>query len=746
MRLIALISAILMTVSHLIAEPPAGEDRSAVIAALIQQVRQSVVTIRVTGRDGDELAMGTGFVIDSDGLIATNLHVISEGRPFTVELPDGHRLPVLAIESSDRASDLAVIRVDVPSNLSAPLASVETVDETIAQGTQVLAFGNPLGLRDSVVAGIVSAVRDVAGQSMIQLAMPIQPGNSGGPLVDMEGRVRGIVNMKSAIDDNLGFAVPIGQISTILEHPNPVAYDRWVTLGKIDPRLWTPLFGSNWHQRGGVIQARGLGSGFGGRALCLNTSATAELPVEVAVDVRLDDEGGAAGLAFCADGQDRHYGFYPSNGHLRLTCFKGPSVYSWQVLAEISSERYLPGRWNRLRVRLEHDRFLCFVNGHLVVESDDRQLTGGRVGLVKFRNTNPDFKRFQLGNDLGSEKLSDESNQLLRRILDTPQPAEVAGMGDLRELGQESDAVTQELERQAIELEGRAEQMRRLAADVSLMPLLGQIEQVVRSVSDPDERLLRGALLIAKLDNPDVDVDAYVERVSQMAGEIKQRIEDGASGTMQRDALHQFLFQENGFHGGRTEYYHPANSHLDRVIDDREGLPISLSILYMELGRRIGMDVKGIGLPGHFVVRHDVDEHTHQLIDVFERGQPISDSEANRMVMQFTGRPISDGDLREQNVAEILTRLVNNLMGIAQGKADLEAIHRYCEALVAIEPDSPQSRIMRSQARAMTRRNAGAIEDLDWLIERTPPGFDRVQAMQLRDSLLGDSNGDSNGK
>ncbi len=314
-----------------------------------------MVTIRVNGRDGDELAMGTGFVIDADGLIATNLHVIGEGRPFTMELPDGRKLPVVSVDSTDRAGDLAIIRVDVQSK---PLKALTISEDVITQGTQVLAFGNPLGLRDSVVSGIVSAVRDVEGREMIQLAMPVQPGNSGGPLVDMDGNVRGIINMKSAIDDNLGFAIPIAQLSPVRDRKNPVAYDRWVTLGTIDPESWTTLFGATWQQRGGIISARGQGSGFGGRSLCLAKNLSEKgsdplrrdqeaksidsppkgqtpfrigskptetsLPIEVAVDVRFDDDSGAAGLAFHADGQDRHYGFYPSNGRMRLTCFQGP--------------------------------------------------------------------------------------------------------------------------------------------------------------------------------------------------------------------------------------------------------------------------------------------------------------------------------------------------------------------------------------------------------------------------------------
>jgi len=206
---------------------------------LNEAVQPSIVTIRVTGRDGDELSIGTGFVISADGQIVTNSHVIGEGRAFTVELANGMRLPVLSIEACDQLIDLAVLRVDVQNQSLKPLKLSEL---PISPGMQVAGFGNPLGLQNSVVAGIISAVREVQGREMIQLAMPTQPGNSGGPLMDMRGTVLGIINMKSAIDDNLGFAIPVNQLAQMMKETHPVRYDRWVTLGRLDPNKWDILF------------------------------------------------------------------------------------------------------------------------------------------------------------------------------------------------------------------------------------------------------------------------------------------------------------------------------------------------------------------------------------------------------------------------------------------------------------------------------------------------------------------------
>ena len=413
--------------------------------------------------------------------------------------------------------------------------------------------------------------------------------------------------MKSAIDENLGFAIPIDQLTPLREKPNPVSIDRWVRLGTINPERWKPLLGAMWQERGGIISARGKGKGFGGRSLCLSTEASPERPFEITTMVRLDDESGAAGLAFFSDGHHKHYGFYPSNGRMRLTCFKGASVYSWQVLDEVESEHYLPGQWNRLRVRVGKEKLECFVNGHLVITSTDGQLTEGRHGLVKFRTTQPDFKRFQIGDDLQQPQLDDAAKDWLAKLASGEIEVEDVDAGHISYLRDSGDATSQELLRRAKAMEDKAESMRRLASDVRLAATIGDLESLFspdRETLQDDDRLLNATLLTARLDNPDIDIDFYRQRIDEMGAEIRSSLPADASDIATREALDKYLFRENGFHGGRSEYYHPANSHLNRVIDDREGLPITLSILYIELGRRLNQRIDGIGLPGHFVVKH----------------------------------------------------------------------------------------------------------------------------------------------
>ncbi|WP_182868596.1 transglutaminase family protein [Rhodopirellula sp. JC639] len=699
---------------------------------LIAKVRPSVMTIRVQGRDGDPMGIGTGFVIDDEGLIATNFHVINEGRPFTVETAEGQQLRVLAVEASDVTRDLAIIRVDPGS---AELPALEFADDAATQqGIRVLAFGNPLGLRNSVVEGIVSARREVEGREMLQLAMPIEPGNSGGPLVDLKGRVHGIINMKSSIDDNLGFAIPVTQLVALKDNPNPVTLDRWVRIGRINDDRWTPVMGSRWQQRGGRIVALGAGNGFGGRSLLLSKRDVPKRPFEIAVMVRLDDESGAAGLAFHSDGQNKHYAFYPSAGRMRLTCFRGASVYSWDILKEVQTEHYLPGQWNQLKVRVEDDKILCYVNGRLVIESDDAQITQGRVGLAKFRDTEPEFSGFQLGAVLDTPVLSEDAEKTLARLDPAALPLDSIGSDQIRQLGTSSDLASRELTRRAIELERQAKRMHQLADDIRRAETVDRLSRL--DDIDDDERLLIGSLLIAKLDSPDLDVQAYRERIDEMADEILAGLDADASATDIRDAMHRYLFQENGFHGSRSEYYHAANSHLNRVIDDREGLPITMSVLYIELGRRLGIKVVGVALPGHFVAKHVIDDEQEQLIDVFERGKLLSQDDAAGIVAMHAGRGLRESDLQAPTDIEILTRILNNLIGVAGRQNDGEAMLRYCDAIVGVNPDQHRYRMMRAQLRGMTGRIHLALEDVQTLLRNDPPGLDRDATERLRDALI----------
>src|SRR5262249_8458311 len=249
-----------------------------------QASRKSVVLISSSDRRGESRGLGSGFILRADGILATNYHVIGEGRAFTVELHDGTRSNPTAILAVDRTKDLALIQIDQKE-----LSPLDLGDsDGLRPGQRVLAVGNPLGLHLSVMQGTVAEKREVHGRELIQLAMPIEPGSSGSPLIDLRGKAVGVIAMKSA--ESLGFAVPAKELKALLGKLSPVPMSRWLTIGALNPKEWRTILGGSWRQRAGRLISTGLGSGFGGRTLCLSEAPSPQGDFELAVEVRLSDE------------------------------------------------------------------------------------------------------------------------------------------------------------------------------------------------------------------------------------------------------------------------------------------------------------------------------------------------------------------------------------------------------------------------------------------------------------------------
>lgn len=721
-------------------EPPtdAASSDELSVEELVERASESIVVVTFRGRDGRRQGLGTGFVVSEDGLIATNMHVIGEARPVAVEFKDGRKFDVSAIHATEKSMDLAVLRIPVTG-----LKPLELGDsDTLKAGQSVVAIGNPQGLRHSVVSGVASNIREVDGRPMIQVAMPIERGNSGGPLLDRAGRVHGIITLKSQVTENLGFAVVVNALKPLLEKPNPIPMSRWTTIGQLSERDWKPLFGARWRQRAGRIHVDESGTGFGGRSVCLSTQEVPERPFEVAVDVRFTPGSGAAGLVFQADGKDQHYGFYPSNGSLRLTRFNGSSVYTWKVLEQKDHAAYRPDDWNTLKVRVKEDGIDCYINDVLAIESSDVVFSEGAAGLAKFRNTEAEFRNFRVAKEIPSSQPSDEDAQRVNELLAALKPNVRATDMFVDTLVPAGGAGQTVLRREARLLEQRAQQLRELAGQVHIRRTQRALSEVMSQPADKLD-LLKAALLIAQLDNEEVDVEGYLAEVDRIVSDVRDSLAEDASGDDRLAALNKHLFEQLGFHGSRTNYYNRSNSYLNEVIHDREGLPITLSVLYMELARRLGLKVVGIGLPGHFVARYEPTEGEAQILDVFEQAQPMSRDDAVARIRNRFGRQLSAEDV-DAAVEEILTastpqsiivRMLTNLRGVAEEDRDMDAILRYLSTILVVNPEHMESRARRIDLQIRTDRLQGAITDIDWMLEKRPEGMDVNRVLQLRSEI-----------
>lgn len=174
--------------------------------------------IQIEDQAGNVTAFGTGFFVSPSGVIATNFHVLeAEGGIINVKLPKGQILPVELIDV-DPDQDVATLKVE---GANFPVVKLASSDE-VQVGERVVAIGHPLGLENTVSDGIVSAVRKEGEDTVIQITAPISAGNSGGPLLNMQGEVIGINTATVLEGQNLNFAIPIRYVKPLIhDQPNP---------------------------------------------------------------------------------------------------------------------------------------------------------------------------------------------------------------------------------------------------------------------------------------------------------------------------------------------------------------------------------------------------------------------------------------------------------------------------------------------------------------------------------------------
>lgn len=202
--------------------------------------------------------------------------------------------------------------------------------------------------------------------------------------------------------------------------------------------------------------------------------------------------------------------------------------------------------------------------------------------------------------------------------------------------------------------------------------------------------LAKGALLIAKDAYPDLDIEVYLQRLNQIAAELQSQIDEEVDTSEQIHHLNRYLFEVQGFSGSSQEnYYNARNSYLNDVLERKIGIPIALSIVYMEIGKRIGLPLVGVGFPGHFIVKH---RDLEIVIDPFEKGQILSDEDLSERLTQLFREPVSVHPRFLQAVTnkEILARMLRNLRQIHFREGEYEKAVRTAEQITWLAPKSAQ--------------------------------------------------------
>lgn len=171
-----------------------------------------------------------------------------------------------------------------------------------------------------------------------------------------------------------------------------------------------------------------------------------------------------------------------------------------------------------------------------------------------------------------------------------------------------------------------------------------------------------GAFLIARYGYPTLDVSHYSRQLDTMAFEVRERIGSRASGEETVNALNRYVFSEQGFKGNTKNYYEVDNSYINRVMDRRVGIPISLSVIYLLIGQRLSLPLHGIGMPGHFLVKYESDRYKI-FVDCFNGGALLTEKNCARFLTE-AGYGFEDRFLQKSPVRAILSRMIKNLVAI----------------------------------------------------------------------------------
>ena len=257
---------------------------------------------------------------------------------------------------------------------------------------------------------------------------------------------------------------------------------------------------------------------------------------------------------------------------------------------------------------------------------------------------------------------------------------------------------------------------------------------------DEDEIPLdRAALLFAGVEYEGLDVEGYLGRLDRMADELRGRVSPEQPPGRVIAAIDAFLFGEQGFGGNELEYYDPRNSYLNEVIDRRLGIPISLSVLYLEIARRVGFPLEGVGMPGHFLLRHP-DPVEPLLVDPFNKGRIVTEEECRARLRGLYGDalPLTAEMLRPVGTRAILFRMLNNLKGLYARREDLARAMRTIDLMLLVDPRSVAEYRDRGVLRFRAADFRGARADLGHYLEVRPdaPDADDVrQQLGLIDRL-----------
>lgn len=264
--------------------------------------------------------------------------------------------------------------------------------------------------------------------------------------------------------------------------------------------------------------------------------------------------------------------------------------------------------------------------------------------------------------------------------------------------------------------------------------------QFAKEVEQADEQvnLARAALLVAREEYPQLTIERYLTRLDQLAEEVKDRLSDETAPLVIFQEMIRTLYERNGFQGNREAYYDPRNSMLSDVLDRAKGIPLTLGIVVLEVGWRLGLPLEGVNFPGHFLVRY-VGEEVRLLVDPFDSGRVRFEDQAQELLDRVYGGMVRvrPSFLRPAGRREMLVRLLTNLKSVYLNVQDDERALASIERILVIHPTAAGEIRDRGTLLARMGRAQEALEQLEWYLDYAPEASDARRIRALVEEIRG---------
>ncbi len=236
----------------------------------------------------------------------------------------------------------------------------------------------------------------------------------------------------------------------------------------------------------------------------------------------------------------------------------------------------------------------------------------------------------------------------------------------------------------------------------------------------------RAALLIAAEEYPSLNVDDDLSLLDQLASAARRRFDEHDDLRAKVLKLRDFLFVDIGLAGNQDDYFDPRNSFLNEVLHRRTGIPITLSLVFIEVARRLNLPLFGVGMPGHFVVKCEAGEEVI-LLDPFHKGRELTGDDCREMISKMYGETLSfhPSFLRAVSKRQMLTRMLQNLKGIYSRSNDHHKLLAVVERALLVNPGDPTGLRDRGLAWLGLEKYGRALSDLEEYRARVPDAADK---------------------